>query len=328
MRGGMRREERNLIMGKQRGLSVGICFRAVTVVLTAWICCAPVGAFSEDRSIPLEVEGEGEEERFSLMLGLGAVSPEFILGHIVPDPDPVESCPELPGQPWCGQYESGAEVLLTPIPNEGYVFSHWTGDLSGSAVPGVVIMDADKHVTAEFVLSAEGEVEGEVERFELKLGLGAVSPEFILGQILPDPDPVELCPSLPGQPWCGLYESGAEVLLTPQPKEGYVFSHWTGNLSGSAVPGVVIMDADKHVTAEFTLAAEGEGELPGEGEPMEGETAEGETEGEADDDDCQCCGGGKAVAPRDAIQRMLGDYLLLGLSMLMLLSMAVAGKRS
>ena len=61
----------------------------------------------------VEGEGEGEGEVFSLMLGLGAVNPEYIHGTMVPSPEPIEICPPLkanrgadctlPGQrfTWC-----------------------------------------------------------------------------------------------------------------------------------------------------------------------------------------------------------------------------------
>ena len=79
--------------------------------------------------VPAEGEGEitveGEGEFFSLMLGLGAVNPEYIHGTITPDPEATELCPPLEGQPWCGLYPAGTEVYLTPVPNEGYEFDYY-----------------------------------------------------------------------------------------------------------------------------------------------------------------------------------------------------------
>lgn len=126
------------------------------------------------------------------------------------------------------------------------------------------------------------EGEGESEIYSLMLGLGSVNPVYVHGSITANPQPSEFCEPLPGQPWCGLYPSATEVFLTPGPNPGYAFSHWTGDLDGNEVPGRVIMDADKHVTAEFTAINEGEGEPLNEGEPpLEGEgesAAEGEGE--------------------------------------------------
>ena len=83
---------------------------------------------------------------------------------------------------------------------------------------------------------------------------------------------------------------------------------------------------------EETLSdhAEGEGEGQPEGE-TEGETegeseGEGEGEGEGEDDDttdgCLGCGGCGGEQPADKLKRLLGDWLLMGLSLLVLLSVA------
>ncbi len=85
-------------------------------------------------------------------------------------------------------------------------------------------------------------------------------------------------------------------------------------------------------------SVEGEGEIiEGEGEPVEGEgetvegegeTVEGEGEGEGEDEGrCGCfsgCRGDKE--PAETVKRMLGDWLLIGLSLLALASFA--GKRN
>ena len=51
-------------------------------------------------------------------------------------------------------YDADTSVELTATPAEGYTLSCWDGDLSGSANPTSVIMDSDKSVIANFVLSA------------------------------------------------------------------------------------------------------------------------------------------------------------------------------
>jgi len=48
-------------------------------------------------------------------------------------------------------YNAGTEVTLTANPAEGWVFSAWSGDLTGSENPDTIIMDADKTVVATFV---------------------------------------------------------------------------------------------------------------------------------------------------------------------------------
>ncbi|MCB0296515.1 MAG: hypothetical protein KDG51_15050, partial [Calditrichaeota bacterium] len=49
-----------------------------------------------------------------------------------------------------GAYDSTAVVTLTALPDPGYVFIRWEGDLSGSANPDSLVMDGDKTVTAVF----------------------------------------------------------------------------------------------------------------------------------------------------------------------------------
>ncbi|NLV45510.1 MAG: PKD domain-containing protein, partial [Candidatus Hydrogenedentes bacterium] len=82
--------------------------------------------------------------------------------------------------------------------------------------------------------------------------------------------------------------------------------------------------------------AEGEGEVPAEGEPiiegepMEGEAGEGENPiegegeaGEGEDDGCGCgcgCDSEKVLVTPELIKRMLGDWLLVGLSVVALLA--------
>ena len=50
-----------------------------------------------------------------------------------------------------GVYDSGTVVTLTATPGSGYVFSGWSGDLSGNTNPATITMNANKTVTATFV---------------------------------------------------------------------------------------------------------------------------------------------------------------------------------
>jgi hypothetical protein len=61
----------------------------------------------------------------------------------------------------------------------------------------------------------------------------------------------------PGQvtlnPPNGVYPAGTPVTLTATPATGYVFRRWSGDLSGANNPATITMDADKDVTAIFTV---------------------------------------------------------------------------
>ena len=49
-------------------------------------------------------------------------------------------------------YTYGTQVSLTASANSGYVFSSWSGDLSGTATTGNVLMTDNRSVTANFTL--------------------------------------------------------------------------------------------------------------------------------------------------------------------------------
>jgi hypothetical protein len=46
------------------------------------------------------------------------------------------------------KYIHGTEVSLLAIPDDGYTFLNWSGDISGSENPITVVMDSDKNITA------------------------------------------------------------------------------------------------------------------------------------------------------------------------------------
>ncbi len=50
-------------------------------------------------------------------------------------------------------YDYNTSVTLTAVDGTGYHFDHWSGNLSGSANPTPITMDADKSVTAHFAIN-------------------------------------------------------------------------------------------------------------------------------------------------------------------------------
>jgi hypothetical protein len=54
-----------------------------------------------------------------------------------------------------GVYSEGTTVTLTPVPEPGYSFSHWSGPDAGDIIPDgadySIVMDADKSITANFI---------------------------------------------------------------------------------------------------------------------------------------------------------------------------------
>ena len=47
--------------------------------------------------------------------------------------------------------QSGADLTLSALADEGYVFDQWSGDASGSANPLQFVIDADRTILAEFI---------------------------------------------------------------------------------------------------------------------------------------------------------------------------------
>ncbi|HYX05150.1 MAG TPA: T9SS type A sorting domain-containing protein, partial [Bacteroidales bacterium] len=49
-------------------------------------------------------------------------------------------------------FEKGTLVTVTAIPDDGYEFSEWNGDLSGSVNPETITIDENKDITAVFAI--------------------------------------------------------------------------------------------------------------------------------------------------------------------------------
>ena len=127
-----------------------------------------------------------------------------------------------------GTYAAGTPVTLTPIPNTGYQFSNWSGDISGNQNPRVITMNSNMNVTANFTL---------IPPNQYTLTITAVN-----GSVTQTPPPVN-----------GTYTAGTPVTLTPVPNNGYQFSGWSGDISGNQNPVTVTMNSNMNVTANFTL---------------------------------------------------------------------------
>ena len=122
-----------------------------------------------------------------------------------------------------GNYDTASVVSVNAIPDQGYLFAEWGGDLSGSDNPVTLTMDSDKSVIAIFE----------------KIPSCTLTTNVTNGTILLDP---------PG----GIYEEGSLVRLTAIADEGYDFNGWSGDVSGTTNPVTVTMHKDLNVTANFT----------------------------------------------------------------------------
>jgi hypothetical protein len=53
------------------------------------------------------------------------------------------------------RYQIGQEVVLTPVPDQGFAFVGWSGDASGNANPLRLVMDRARNLTALFKLAGD-----------------------------------------------------------------------------------------------------------------------------------------------------------------------------
>src|SRR5687767_6331207 len=106
------------------------------------------------------------------------------------------------------QYPNGSVVTLTATPDADFLFSHWSGDLSGSSNPVNVEMTSSQSVTAHFV----------------------PIPEYTLTTSASGQGTITLNPS------GGTYPSNTVVTATAAPAQGWVFASWSGDADGSSNP--------------------------------------------------------------------------------------------
>jgi len=162
---------------------------------------------------PRSVTANFTQDQYSLTV---AVSPSGV-GSVTKSPNKAT-------------YVYGEQVQLTATANPGYTFSGWSAGASGTTNPLVITMNGNKTVTANFTqvnytLSLS------------KTGNGSVKVNGALHSL----------------PWSGQFSSGAQVQLEAIPGTGWSFSNWSVDLTGSTNPATISMNANRSVTALFTL---------------------------------------------------------------------------
>ena len=124
-----------------------------------------------------------------------------------------------------GVYDEGTEVEVTATANSGYTFSGWlVNNTPGTFNPGTVTMDGDVQLVAVFTPNV-------VSQYTLTTGVTPAGAGTAFGG--------------------GNYNPGATATASASANSGWHFDHWTGDLSGSANPTTVVMNANKSVTAVF-----------------------------------------------------------------------------
>jgi len=120
-------------------------------------------------------------------------------------------------------YHYGEVIQLTANPVIGWSFSHWTGDLIGSANPASLTITGNMSVDATFTQ----------DQYILSITINGG------GNVTKNPDQTT-------------YTYGTNVTLTANANIGWTFASWSGDASGSINPTTVNMTGNKGVTATFT----------------------------------------------------------------------------
>jgi len=130
-------------------------------------------------------------------------------------------------------FDQDEKVVLEAEADDNYEFKEWTGDIDNVKSPGSrmteLTMEDDYDITVEF----------EKEHFELSVEVD----DEDKGEII---RPVELKSE---------HEYTTEVVLEVEPKDGYEFAGWSGDIEAIDDPdstlAVIEMTDDHEITAEF-----------------------------------------------------------------------------
>lgn len=126
--------------------------------------------------------------------------------------------------PSSGPVLDGTSVSFKATPKGDYIFTGWSGSISGTENPKTVAVTQDMNVTANFTLRS----------YPLTItveGAGTVAEKVISTK--------------------SEYQSGTVVELTASPSDGWSFDHWGGDLSGNDNPAQITVSSEKTVKAVF-----------------------------------------------------------------------------
>lgn len=170
-------------------------------------------------------------------------SADGVTGAPVPSPTGMPPAPDAPVvrldasatkhgtvvmDPPGGRYGAGTMVKLIPVPDEGYRFAYWAGDIRDVRDPAYLVMDRDKRIEAGFLPREDAE---RVRIETLVKGAG----------------------TLRMHPPLARHVKGSTVTLEARPERGTRFTGWKGAaLNGPTA--TLTADADQRVTAVFETA--------------------------------------------------------------------------
>ncbi|MCP4016480.1 MAG: hypothetical protein GY735_10195, partial [Delftia sp.] len=132
--------------------------------------------------------------------------------------------------------KAGDTVAIEAVPDEGYSFEGWQGDVTGNISTASVTMDAEK--TAEALFIDGGTTPQTLPLTVLVSPGGHVRSEYGTG-LECDSECV----------WD--IKAGDTVAIEAVPDEGYSFDGWQGDVTGNISTASVTVDAEKTVNALF-----------------------------------------------------------------------------
>ena len=125
-----------------------------------------------------------------------------------------------------GSIASGTSITITATPNQGYIFTGWSG-INSTENPLTITVDNDLRLTANF----------EKKKYSLTVnieGEGTVTKEIVNGGKSTD------------------YDSGSIVKLTAVPNDGYAHMRWRNNgVLDTLNPIQITIDDNKNVDVNF-----------------------------------------------------------------------------
>lgn len=133
----------------------------------------------------------------------------------------------------------GTSVTFRATPNGDYIFTGWSGSLSGTDNPATIVASSDLNIVANFRLR------------EYPLSLSVEGEGSIQERVVSTKTD---------------YPSGTVVELTAKAADHWIFDHWEGDMTGKENPAQITISAAKTVKAVFvkkmydlTVTVEGEG---------------------------------------------------------------------
>ncbi|MCA0985193.1 tetratricopeptide repeat protein [Halobacillus yeomjeoni] len=146
-------------------------------------------------------------------------------------------------------YPYNEKVSLRARPDDGWKFAGWKGSVTSRSSEVTVIMDEDQTLQAVFEKVERDSNEGDEENEE---------------PVPPEPESYSLNVNVSGEGSVqksksgSRFSEGSKVQLTASPKEGWVFTGWSGSSSSSSSSITLTMNANKNVTANFKKEPEPE----------------------------------------------------------------------